>query len=244
MAYVYIYLDTSINTKIETSVVSLLYEPFYVGKGTGDRCKWIKESIPEDLNKLMHKKVFQILSKNIDLEYILIDCLTEDEAFNLEEILTHEIGLIIEKNGPLRNLRHGGIGGYVLSEDTKQKLSNLNKGMNNPNYGIPWTKERKEKFLSTYKNSIDSGKVSFDKERMKNTWAHLKRTYKVTFPDGTISIIENLTKWCKESGYSLTVLRAALKNGGTVISAYSQGKRGSGFKPSKHEGLKIEYVKT
>lgn len=85
-------------------------------------------------------------------------------------------------------------------------------------------------------------RAKYTPERMKNTWAHIWRTYKVTFPDGSIVLVDDLTKWCKQTGYSLTSFRKALKGDGMVMSKYALGNRGSGCKPSKLDGFRIEYV--
>lgn len=189
----------------------------------------------------MKKKVLDIVSKGETLDCLVIECASETEAFQVESDLTHKIGLLIEKEGPLRNLRHGGLGGFTLSEDTKALLSKINTGKGNSNYGTKWSKERHAKFLSTYKQSIESGKVQFTPERMKNTWAHIWRNYKITFPDNSMIIVDNLTKWCNETGYPLTTLRTALKGDGFILSNYAKGQRGSGCKPSKLDGAKIEF---
>lgn len=88
----------------------------------------------------------------------------------------------------------------------------------------------------------DEEKAKFTPERMKNTWAHIWRTYMITFTDGSIMIVDDLTKWCKETGHSLTALRKALKGDGIVLSDYAKGHRGSGCKPSKLDGVKIVYL--
>jgi hypothetical protein len=85
-------------------------------------------------------------------------------------------------------------------------------------------------------------RAKYTPERMKNTWAHIWRTYKITFPDGTEEHVNDLTKWCKETGNSLTTLRKSLKSGEVIMSNYAKGKRGSGCKPSKLDGVKIEYA--
>lgn len=85
-------------------------------------------------------------------------------------------------------------------------------------------------------------RAKFTPERMKNTWAHIWRTYKITFPDGTEHIVKDLTKWCAENKNPLSTFRKALRSDGLIMSNYALGKRGSGCKPSKLDGVKIEYL--
>ena len=241
-AYAYIYVDPTKTCKIFTNRLTLLYEPFYVGKGTGNRHNWLLEANHPDLNRILKHKMQSLSKLKITPECMIIECDSEIEAFQLEDELTHQIGLLIEKLGPLRNARHGGIGGFALSNDTKKILSDLNSGNHNPNFGKKWTDERKAKFKETLQKSIASGKIVYSHERMQALRSKHLKTYKITFPTGEEVIVTNLTKWCKETNNPLSSLRIALKNGGTVMSECARGYIGSGSKPSKLDGVKIEYI--
>lgn len=46
-AYVYIYFDPTISVKIETMYISMFFEPFYIGKGTGNRYEWLANASPD-----------------------------------------------------------------------------------------------------------------------------------------------------------------------------------------------------
>lgn len=87
----------------------------------------------------------------------------------------------------------------------------------------------------------DDLRARYTPERMKNTWAHIWRRYKIVFPSGETHVVTNLSKWCKDEGHSLTTLRKALANGGTVLSSSKLNKRGRGCRPSKLDGVMITY---
>lgn len=89
--------------------------------------------------------------------------------------------------------------------------------------------------------SPEQRKLIFTPARMKNVWASKRRKYEIAFPNGQVHIVDDLTKWCAETGHSKTVLRNALKTG-TVQSDYAKGRRGSGCVPSKLDGVRIRYL--
>jgi len=82
---------------------SLRYEPFYIGKGTGNRYR--------ELNRNgAHRKMRQRIEKNGKevISEILFNNLTESEAFNIENNLIDIMGLTcFSKHGILTNLDEG-----------------------------------------------------------------------------------------------------------------------------------------
>lgn len=98
-------------------------EPFYVGKGTGNR----KNS------KAMRNKWWKNIVNKYDFDVILLEeNLTQEKAFELEQYWIKKIG---REN--LCNLTDGGDGykggiawnkGIPMSDETKKKLSLANKG--------------------------------------------------------------------------------------------------------------------
>jgi hypothetical protein len=115
--YVYV-LKTSIN------------EVFYVGKGSGDRMyKHIKiaqgKSRNRDKNPKLYNKISHILKNG---GYVITEPIAQFR--NEKDCFNHEIQTI-KKYGieNLCNLTTGGEGtsGYLLSEETKQKMSNAKK---------------------------------------------------------------------------------------------------------------------
>jgi hypothetical protein len=98
--------------------------PYYVGKGEGYRAykkRKIGTNSPKDKTKII------LLKQN----------LTEKEAFKHEKYMIAIFGRIDLGTGILRNRTDGGEGssGFTHSEETKGKMSKLNKGENNPSYG-------------------------------------------------------------------------------------------------------------
>jgi hypothetical protein len=88
---------------------------FYVGKGTRDRYKHLGGR-----NKYWHN----VVNKHGFKPVIIIDGITEVQAFELESIICNQIGY---KN--LVNLRtENGWGGYTMNETTKNKIRNKLKG--------------------------------------------------------------------------------------------------------------------
>ena len=135
--YVYIYyrLDTN--------------EPFYVGKGKGDRWKIINRN---------NKHFMNIINKHPIAVEIEKDNLTESEAFYWEEkiikILIFEYGYSIdiknnysnEKGCHLVNCTWGGEGvSRPHTEEWKIQHSKDMKGENHPNYGKHLSEETREK---------------------------------------------------------------------------------------------------
>jgi hypothetical protein len=106
--------------------------PYYIGKGRGRRISSTARKIkpPKDKSRII------FLKKN----------LTEAEAFKHEVYMIAIFGRKDLGTGILRNLTNGGDGssGAVVSAETKKKLSAVNSGKNNPNYGIPQTEAQKK----------------------------------------------------------------------------------------------------
>lgn len=130
-------------------------EPFYVGKGSGKRCrKHIKEARnPNTLDTNLHKlrTIRQIFNAGLEPEVVIIDeAISEDQSFELEEFLISEIGRADLSAGPLTNMSNGGDGnfgrlglrgslnpmygkpgsftGKTHSKETKDRLAKINTG--------------------------------------------------------------------------------------------------------------------
>jgi len=125
--YIYLYLDPTKPGKYTYNELnfSLLYEPFYVGKGSGYRLK--KHLCESNRNKkgLKNNKINKILNNNLEPIIIkLFENLDENTAFELEIKLIEIIGRRDLKQGPLCNLTNGGEGesGHILSEEHKERI--------------------------------------------------------------------------------------------------------------------------
>jgi len=143
--YVYIYLDPRKNGGFKYGDYEFEYEPFYVGKGYGGRDKvHIKESYRRDdikrgISSFKCNKIRKIY-KEIEKEPIILkikENITDEFALELEKKAIKIIGRINLGNGPLTNLTDGGEGfsGYIATEETKRKNSEIKKGEKNPMWG-------------------------------------------------------------------------------------------------------------
>lgn len=130
--YTYIYLDPRKPGEYKyqlnnTELLELNYEPFYVGKGTKDRMYRHKYKSKDKRRQHMLSKINKII-KESNKEPIIIkykDNLSNDKAYEYEEILVDIIGRINNNTGPLINKTKGGHGsnGFKHSEETLQKMS-------------------------------------------------------------------------------------------------------------------------
>jgi len=126
MYYVYAYLDPRKPGHYGYQTVSFLYEPFYVGKGSGYRLNKHRILAKKETTHMAHR--IQAIWKE-SLEPIIVKLraqLTEEESLSQEVSLISEIGRRDTETGPLLNKSSGG------------------------EKGIPykWNRERKEKWLA------------------------------------------------------------------------------------------------
>jgi hypothetical protein len=204
--YVYAYLDPRKPGQYYFNGLEFcfLFEPFYIGKGNGNRLihhiRNIKNNI-KDVNPRKINKIKKILKEGYELEKFVIKLynnLSSDFACKLETKIINKIGKLNEKKGSLLNVGDGNNSGCLLkrSEVTKQKLSNSKKGDKNPMYGkiqktfnksleeIYGTKKAKEIKEKLTNSHINKKIPDFTKEKMSNSqkerWIVLKNkeTYK------------------------------------------------------------------
>jgi hypothetical protein len=134
-------------------------EPFYIGKGKGSRYK-SKNSRSQHWKNIVNKYDYDILFLEINLNEKLS---FEKEIYWIKRIGRKDLGL-----GPLVNFTDGGEGlsGYVCSEETKQKLREINLGRIQPrdvvdkialaNTGKKRTQELKDKMSAMFKGKTHS----------------------------------------------------------------------------------------
>jgi len=136
--YTYVYLDPRKPGIYNYGEYKFDYEPFYVGKGKGNRLKNINGR-----SKYFKRIINKI--KELELEPVTIklkENLEETESFKLEIELIKLIGKKNLKEGPLTNLVDGGEGssGYICSEKTLEKLrkkySIIKKGFEKIDYKL------------------------------------------------------------------------------------------------------------
>ena len=158
--------------------------PYYIGKGTGDRIYSTnrRNNPPKDKSRII------FLKQN----------LTEEEAFRHEIYMIAVFGRKDLRTGILHNLTDGGDGasGAIKSEKTRKKLSEANKGKNNPNYGKSLSEETKRKMSEVHKgknnpnygkslseetrrkmSEAQKGKIRSEEHKRKNSEAHKGKTH-------------------------------------------------------------------
>lgn len=119
--YVYVFMDPSIKCRIKTDIenISFNYEPFYIGKGIGNRME------NSERNKLVNSRIEHLRSKGIDPIILKIkEGLINIEACKLENYLIEKIGRSDLGKGTLLNLA-GGIT-FNNIEDVSFHFSELN----------------------------------------------------------------------------------------------------------------------
>lgn len=130
--YVYVYLDPRKEGQFKYGEYGFDYEPFYVGKGKGDRfIEHLRESrLSKSTNNIKVNKISEL--KVLDMEPIIVklfETIDEYDALELEKNLISIIGRLDLESGPLSNLTNGGDGivGRVITDNFRNKQSTIMK---------------------------------------------------------------------------------------------------------------------
>jgi len=123
MFYVYVYLDTRKPGKYEYDEYIFDYEPFYVGKGKGNR---YKEHLNDKRtsNTKKHNKIQKMIREGFAPKIVKINHFeSENDAFNLEIKMIKIIGRF-DNGGTLTNFTDGGegISGYKMPKEVSEKV--------------------------------------------------------------------------------------------------------------------------
>ena len=198
--------------------------PFYVGKGINTRAyDHLTESIENTNNPEKIQEIQRILETGMKPIIKICYKATEDEAFELEEFLTH-FWELRHKGGILTNKIYGGKNGNFVgleglpkSEEHKNKISKETKKYNDA-HPEKWEKFKKQQRKGAPKKKSACNKMSATKKALyqdhpeqhprlgKKQSAHSiqvssdfnSNTWEITFPDQHKEIIKNLKKFCKE----------------------------------------------
>jgi hypothetical protein len=146
--YVYLYLDPRKKGEYKYGNYEFEYEPFYVGKGHGNRL--FEHLRPSRLNKIngnviKQNKLKKILNTGYDPIIVKVsENLSEDIALELEIELIGLMGRINIRSGILTNMTDGGDGASrrYITDEFREKHSNLMKVYYKDN---PIPKEVKDK---------------------------------------------------------------------------------------------------
>lgn len=136
--YVYIYLNPMKQGKFKYDNYEFEYEPFYVGKGKGDRLNSHIKNI-DKINKHKQNTINKIIKNELlPIIFKIEENLQEVRAWELEKEIIKLIGRRCNNTGTLTNIHVGGIGGKTLDEP-------WNKGKSfDETYSIEKTKELKQ----------------------------------------------------------------------------------------------------
>lgn len=140
------------------------HEPFYVGKGQGDRINGVDRN---PFWKNIENKIIKAGKEVIKIR--LFDSLSEEESFLIEKELISLIGRRDQGKGPLTNLTDGGEGvvGAILTEEHKRKISISLKGRKPWNTGKTLSEAHKKKIGRKGKGNSFYGKTHSKEIRKK-----------------------------------------------------------------------------
>ena len=217
MFYVYIYLDP----RVEDDVFG--FKPFYVGKGSGNRCyTHLEESKNLNIQHPKLSKIRKICDFGLNpIIKIYKEFEIEQDAYICEKELIEAIGskfIDSIKDGPLTNLKIGGFGGgcsWIWTEEKRREFSKRLQGQNKGNKNGMYGKPSPRRGIKHNPNTIKKMK-----ESMKKRFGGETNTSKEIF---LFDIEGNFIKSFK------TVLEASIEIGCNKVtilsSAQTQGQR-------------------
>ena len=223
--YIYVYLDIMKPGNYIYNDLKFNFEPFYVGKGYGNRA--YAHLAIKGKNFLKNKIIKHILDSNLcPIIHKLYTGLTNEQALQLEIDTIKKIGRIQNFNGPLTNMTDGGEGhcGFIQNEETKKKrkISRDNstfwttvksKEFKNKMSDISKKRcENKEYVLKISQSKLGNKNPMFGKKTSKKQVESVKKAHK----DGKIKLSEDGRKKIIESnkkkkGKKITKIRTDIK---------------------------------
>jgi hypothetical protein len=118
-------------------------EVFYIGIGSYQK-KWKYSRAHTTKNRNIHWKRIVTKCDNIFEIKILFDKLTKEQVIKKEINFIKLYGRSDLKQGLLCNLTDGGEGVFNLSYESKKKIGDANRGINNANFGKTHSQEWKD----------------------------------------------------------------------------------------------------
>lgn len=168
--YVYIFLDPrkkgEYEYNVEGKVLKFKYEPFYVGKGQGNRCYEVAHR-----NRFCTFKINKIQRECGRRHFIKkYSCPSHEYALEVETKLIQTIGRVDLKTGPLTNWTDGGTGGGInpSKELTEKRRKSALRRIKRD--GVFSSEEHYVKFTKHMK-----GKKHTEETRQKMSEGQLKR---------------------------------------------------------------------
>lgn len=158
-------------------------QPFYIGKGTGDRAKsHLYETYHNTGNRRKWCKIAAIRKAGLEIKILKIkENLEEEEAYQLEENLIKRYGRIgFEEGGILTNIcdsaKPPSPVGRVISQETREKQSKRQLGPLNHRYGVKMSEgekslRREYNLKHGIRPPLRTGKPHSDKTKAKMSLA-------------------------------------------------------------------------
>ena len=135
----------------------------YIGQSVDINDRWSRHRIDLRLNRHCNSIIQNSWNKYGEefFKFYILEEVTEREFLNDREIYWIENLNTLYPNG--MNIQNGGKSSPV-SDITKEKLSKINSGKNNPGYGIPRTQEVKDKI-----SKANKGKKRTEQQNKENS---------------------------------------------------------------------------
>jgi hypothetical protein len=242
MFYNYVYLDPRKPGRYHTSIVCLLFEPIYIGKGKSNRrCSHLSNYhlYESNVNPIKQNKLRKLV-KHFDMRSYIIDVSNsnnEEEILTLEKQLISELGRMDLGTGPLTNCDDGGTGtcGRVDSPATIERRSKSLENVYDERRGSTYEEiygelkaaEIKNKLSRTMQNRGPRSasvrrKISESKRGERNPSS---KTFKLTDPHGNEYIITGgLRRFCRENNLSFNSIWNSIDNGPVIDSPHVRRK--------------------
>ena len=228
--YVYVFVDPRKPGIYNYGDYSFLFEPFYVGKGKGNRLKRHLNESQLNSNNNPHKEriLKKIIKKGFDpIQYAVIikNSITESNALDLEKNIIQLIGRHNLNSGSLTNLTDGGEGMSNYSSPFKGKTYEEMFGIEKANQ----LKFDKSKLVSGSSNPM-FGKTSFWKGKSlssntKNKISESKRKPVKQIDTKTKEVIE-IFSCPNEASKKLSISLSGIHN---CLSPNQPSKSSAGF---------------
>lgn len=147
----------------------------YVGKSSDIERRWanhlylLKSEVKsKDCNRYLYNSFNKYGSSNFGLEYLQVfDEIDEDLMKDREFFWINHLRTLEREHG--YNLRLDSGSKCLVSDETRQLISALNKGSSNPNYGNKWSDDMKKKASDIAIRLHAEGRYSSEETRLKTS---------------------------------------------------------------------------